>query len=289
VYDACKSTWAIESLLLKAFPEKVVVDPVEALSMGNFFRFYETSFYWNQFNNNGPDLTEPHFLAKQTQQLESSTRQMRAAWEDDSLHKKDGWERAPTNKLAIVHAMGYGVPKDAALAVKLFKRVAAHSYIAQYNLGIMYLKGWGIAKNEAEAVEWFKTATMTCPECTMARNNLGVMYAQGIGVAKDESKAIKLFNEINNLQKKQLHICNLKTIRNLGFMYENGLGVAKDASKAYGYYYAAARFGDIEAQKSKDMLRPQLTIDQIASVLTTPEFQFSECNPLWSGGWHDQP
>ena len=286
VYDTCVSTGAIERLVFKAFPERREVKPVEALSMGGFHQFYKVRSYWSEFNNGLPDVSAPHFLERQTQEIANATRQMRTAWEEDAARKKDGWETDAIIRLGIAHAMGYGVKKNEAVAAKWFHKKASNNYIAQYNLGMLALN----AGNHAEAAEWFQTAAMQGGGMQpMAKNNLAVMFAQGLGVKKDEAKAVKLFNEVIDLQKKKVHICNVKTIRNLGYMYENGLGVPKDTAQAYGYYAVATRLGDIEAQKSKDMLQTMLGAAEVSRILASPAYAMADCSPLWSGGWHEVP
>lgn len=286
VYDTCVTTGAIEGLIFKSFPEKREIRPVEALSMGSFHPFYKVRSYWMEFNNGLPDVSAPHFLESQAQEIAASTRQMRAAWEEDAARKKDGWETDAIIRLGIANAMGYGYKKNEAAAAKWFRRKASNNYIAQYNLGMLSLK----AGNAAEAAEWFQTAAMQGGGMQpMAKNNLAVMYAQGVGVKKDEAKAVKLFNEVIDLQKKKVHICNVKTIRNLGYMYENGLGVPQDASRAYGYYAVANRLGDIESQKSKDLLQAKLGATEVSRILASQEYVMADCSPLWSGGWYEMP
>lgn len=286
IYDTCVSTGAIESLIFKSFPEPHEVKPVGALSMGDIHQFYRIRSYWADFRNGLPDVSAPHFLARQAQEVANSTRQMRAGWEEDAAKKKDGWETDSIVRLGIAHAMGYGFPKNEATAAKWFRKKASNNYLAQYNLGMLSLK----AGKAGEAAEWFQTAAMEGGGMhSMAKNNLAVMYAQGLGVKKDEAKAVKLFSEVIDLQKKKIHLCNVKTIRNLGYMYENGLGVPKNVTQAYGYYSVATRLGDIEAQKSKDLIQAKLSVEEMSRIQAAPEFLMSDCSPLWSGGWYEVP
>ena len=64
---------------------------------------------------------------------------------------------------------------------------------AQNNLGVMYDNGEGVIKDAAEAVKWFRKAAEQ--GYAYAQNNLGVMYEYGNGVIKDAAEAVKLYRK----------------------------------------------------------------------------------------------
>src|SRR5512137_2931812 len=76
--------------------------------------------------------------------------------------------------LGFIYAKGEGVPKDAAEAVKWFRKAAEQELAsAQYNLGLMYAKGEGVPKDAAEAVKWFRGAAEQ--GLASAQYNLGLI------------------------------------------------------------------------------------------------------------------
>jgi len=61
--------------------------------------------------------------------------------------------------------------------------------VAQFNLGMIYDTGEGVTKDAAEAVKWYRKAADQ--GLAAAQFNLGVMYANGEGVTKDNMEAYK--------------------------------------------------------------------------------------------------
>ena len=58
---------------------------------------------------------------------------------------------------------------------------------AQFNLGLMYANGDGVPKDAAEAVKWYRKAADQGN--AHAQFILGVMYANGEGVPKDAARS----------------------------------------------------------------------------------------------------
>ena len=91
-------------------------------------------------------------------------------------------------RLGLRYAIGEGVPKDAAQAVKWYRKAADQGYAnAQNSLGNMF-----VDQDPAEALKWYRKAADQGDHC--AQNNLGCMYAQGDGVPKDTVRAYMYFN-----------------------------------------------------------------------------------------------
>ena len=99
---------------------------------------------------------------------------------------ESGNAKAQSN-LGYMYAKGEGVPKDAAEAVKWYRKAADQGDAkAQYNLGVMY------ANDAAEAVRWYRKAADQ--GYAPAQNNLGFMYDNGFGVPKDDVEAYAWWN-----------------------------------------------------------------------------------------------
>ena len=68
---------------------------------------------------------------------------------------------------------GEGVPKDAAEAVKLWRKAADQGIAeAQYNLGFMYYNGVGVPKDAAEAYAWCSLASISDDDARKRRDEL---------------------------------------------------------------------------------------------------------------------
>lgn len=85
-----------------------------------------------------------------------------------------------------------GVPKDLAMAVKLYRQAADQGLAgAQYTLGFAYEAGHGVPANQAEAAKWYlKAAEQGDP---LAQYDIAQRYDLGVGVAADHVEALKWF------------------------------------------------------------------------------------------------
>jgi len=89
-----------------------------------------------------------------------------------------------------------------------------------------------------------------------AQSNLGFMYRQGKGVPQDDKTAVKWYT----LAAEQ---GNAYAQYNLGNMYAKGEGVPQDDIKAYMWFNIAAANGDKPGTKARDIVKGQMTINQI--------------------------
>ena len=85
-----------------------------------------------------------------------------------------------------------GAALSAQIDPELLKKAEGGDAFAQYNLGVMYDNGDGVIKDAAEAVKWYRKAAEQGN--ADAQCNLGVMYAKGDGVIKDLVEAHAWFN-----------------------------------------------------------------------------------------------
>jgi S1-C subfamily serine protease len=97
-------------------------------------------------------------------------------------------------QLAVMYALGIGVPKNYAESGKWYLKAAnAGVAEAQFALGLRYYKhGLDAKEHYATAFTWFyKAANQGMPE---AQYNLGVLYSLGRGVATNKVEAFRWFN-----------------------------------------------------------------------------------------------
>ncbi len=85
------------------------------------------------------------------------------------------------------------------------------------------------------------------------------MFANGKGVAQDYAEAVRWY-------KLAAAQGNSIAQHNLGAMYANGKGVLQDDLQAHMWMNLAAVSGDEGAQKARDVIAEQMTIQQIAKA-----------------------
>ena len=180
---------------------------------------------------------------------------------------KKGDARAQ-NSLGSIYERGRGVAKDYAEAVKWYRKAAEKDHaIAQHNLGIMYANGRGVAQDYAEAVKWFRKAAEQ--DYANAQSNLGLMYENGQGVAKNYAEAVKWFRKAAE-QDYAIAQYNLGVFHNtiardeaigqsLGLWDDTGGRVAQGYAEAYFWFNLAARNGDEDRVKVRDIAANELS------------------------------
>ena len=143
-------------------------------------------------------------------------------------------------------------------AVKWYRLAAEQGHAsAQYNLGVMYDQGEGVPENDTEAVRWYRLAAEQGDP--KAQYNLGVMYDQGEGVPENDTEAVRWYR----LAAEQ---GDASAQGNLGGMYGNGDGVPEDFVQAYKWWNLAAAQGNELANKNKEIVRKDMTPQQIAEA-----------------------
>ena len=90
-----------------------------------------------------------------------------------------------------------------------------------------------------------------------AQYNLGIMYDNGEGVPENDSEAVKWW-------RKAADQGDADAQYNLGIMYDKGLGVPENNIRAYVWWSMAKTQGHVKAANKIDILKPQMTPQQIA-------------------------
>lgn len=156
------------------------------------------------------------------------------------LQAARGGDTMAMSLLGVCFQNGLGVPKDAAEAVKWYRKAAdAGDTRAMHDLGVCYANGEGVTADEAEAVAWYLKAAEGGHGPAM--NRLGVCYERGLGVATDAARAVMWY-------RRAVERRYPVAMYNLGLCYANGTGVTKDEAEAVRWFRNAAQVGVLEAR-----------------------------------------
>lgn len=158
-----------------------------------------------------------------------------------------------------LYAWGLGVPKDAAEAMRWFRKSAdqGNAY-AQYLLANKYAEGGLVLPQDyAEAMKWYhKSAEQGYAQ---AQYRLGVIHDTGDGVPQDHAEALKWY-------RRAVEQGFAKAQYNLAVIYDKGLGVPQDHAEAYIWYSLAATGGFKDASRSRDELAAKLMPEQLRAA-----------------------
>jgi localization factor PodJL len=148
-------------------------------------------------------------------------------------------------------AEGRGINQDFSQAIIWYQRSAQKGFApAQYRLGTLFERGIGVKADLPRAKIWYARAAEQGN--VKAMHNLAVLSAGRDAEATDYAVASKWFTGAaeRGLADSQY---------NLGVLYESGLGVQRDSKQAFVWLALAARSGDKEAAKRRDIIRASLS------------------------------
>ncbi len=176
--------------------------------------------------------------------------------------------------LAMRESEGRGMPRDLAIATKLFERLATAGYApAQYKLGAHYEKGTGVTRDLAQAKLWYGRAAEQGH--ARAMHNLGVIFAEnpGPGGKPDFASAATWFRQgaEHGVRDSQY---------NIAVLYARGLGLSQDLVQSYAWFSAAASQGDDDAGKKRDDVATKLSPPDLARAKSlTASFKPRKLDP----------
>ncbi|WP_036302450.1 tetratricopeptide repeat protein [Methylobacterium sp. 77] len=162
--------------------------------------------------------------------------------------------------LASRAAEGRGMPRDFAVAAKLFEALADAGYApAQYKLGGLYEKGSGVVRDLAQAKLWYGRAAEQGHARSM--HNIAVIYAENPSAngKPDYTTASQWFRRGAEYGMRDSQY-------NLAVLYARGLGVQQDLVQSYLWFSAAAAQGDDDAGKKRDDVAAKLSPKDLASA-----------------------
>ncbi|MDR7037835.1 localization factor PodJL [Methylobacterium sp. BE186] len=163
-------------------------------------------------------------------------------------------------ELASREADGRGMPRDLAVAAKLYEKLAAGGYApAQYKLAGHHEKGSGVIRDLGQAKLWYGRAAEQGHARSM--HNLAVLYAENPGPSgrPDYATASSWFRRAAEFGVRDSQY-------NLAVLYARGLGVTQDLVQSYAWFAAAAAQGDDDAGKKRDDVAAKLSPSDLANA-----------------------
>ena len=114
-----------------------------------------------------------------------------------------------------------------------------------------------LAYQGAAASEFDETKALADKGLAAAQYNLALKYDFGKGVPENDAEAVKWY-------RKAADQGNAAAQFNLGYMYATGEGVPENNIRAYVWWSMAKTQGNTKAAGNLDILKPQMTPQQIA-------------------------
>ncbi|WP_267420888.1 hypothetical protein [Methylobacterium sp. GC_Met_2] len=162
--------------------------------------------------------------------------------------------------LATREADGRGMPRDLAVAAKLFEKLASAGYApAQYKIAGQYEKGAGVVRDLDKAKLWYGRAAEQGHARSM--HNLAVIFAENPAAngKPDFASAASWFRQGAEYGVRDSQY-------NLGVLYARGMGLTQDLVQSYAWFAAAAAQGDEDAAKKRDDVANKLSTAELASA-----------------------
>lgn len=141
--------------------------------------------------------------------------------------------------LDTIYRNGLGVPKDEALAARLYLELEKKASASDWSrLGYMYAYGEGVKQDFSLAFHYYQKGHHA--GSMNATHNLADLYEKGHGVAQDYAKALSLYRQAAKAG-------NAPSMFSLAGLYEKGLGVPANPALSYTYCKLALHADSDEA------------------------------------------
>jgi predicted RNA-binding Zn-ribbon protein involved in translation (DUF1610 family) len=137
------------------------------------------------------------------------------------------------------------------------ERASTGDGYAELQMGLYYSNGIVVSNDDQTAVRWFEKAANH--NQVEAQYRLGQALLDGRGIAKNVNTAFYW------IEQSALH-GNAKAQLSLGDLYGSGIGVALSKDRAYLWFSLAAAQGIEKAIYARDLLAPQLDINQLSVI-----------------------
>lgn len=160
--------------------------------------------------------------------------------------------------IALRYAQGQKTARDLTEALHWLERAASGGLApAQYRLAAMYERGQGVAKDLGRAQSWYQAAAEKGN--VKAMHNLAVRASARHDGKADYVLAAKWYQEAAGYGLADSQF-------NLGILSEHGLGVPKNLTEAYKWFALAAKNGDGEAAKRRELVKLELDPASLAAA-----------------------
>ncbi|QFU15555.1 SEL1-like repeat protein [Microvirga thermotolerans] len=172
-------------------------------------------------------------------------------------------DAAAVYEIALKAAEGRGLPRDPALAFRLFERAAQAGLApAQERLAALYDKGIGTQRDAKLAVAWYERAARGGNLRSM--HNLATLLAAGALGRADYAAALRWYREAAEAGIRDSQF-------NLGVLHASGAGTRKDPAQAFRWFALAAAQGDAEAARKRDEVAARLSPEELAAARAAVE------------------
>jgi len=165
-------------------------------------------------------------------------------------HSAANGDASAQYEVARRFGLGQGVEQDFEKAVMWYMQAAAQGFApAQYRLATLYERGRGVEKSLQRAQVWYQRAAQLGN--IKAMHNLAVVSTALDRNNPDYQAAVYWFKQAasRNLADSQF---------NLAILYQNGVGVPQNLVEAYRWFSLAARQGDLDAARRRDLLEKKI-------------------------------
>jgi localization factor PodJL len=169
-----------------------------------------------------------------------------------------GGDASAQYAIALRYAQGQGTAQDLTEAAHWLERAASAGLApAQYCLAAMYEHGQGVAKDLGRAQSWYQAAA--------EKGNVKTMHNLAVGAsARDDGKADYVLASKWYQEAASYGLADSQF--NLGILSEHGLGVSKNLADAYKWFALAAKNGDQEAAKRRELVKLELDPTGLAAA-----------------------
>ena len=152
--------------------------------------------------------------------------------------------------IALRYAEGQGAPQNLIEAARWFERAASAGLApAQYRLAVLYERGQGVAKDLGRARSWYRAAAEKGN--VKAMHNLAVSVSGRQDGGADYALAAKWYGQAGAYGHADSQF-------NIAVLSEHVHGIPKKLGAAYQWFALAAKNGDQEAAKRRDLIKPEL-------------------------------
>jgi TPR repeat protein len=211
------------------------------------------SYYNGDGVSSDPNLAYAWFLlAQDAGNTAADDAVKRSAEEGGRLGTPDALQH-----VAAMYEKGDELPQSYPQAAKWYRKAADVSPEAAVRLASMYIEDRGVLQDYGQAMTLCKSAAKAA--YSPAQYCVGYLYRRGLGTQADPKEAAKWYDLAGQGGQRQ-------ALMELAEMYWKGEGVGADRPQAYYYFFLAHRRGAPDARTRAQMLRKEMSTDEITRL-----------------------